>query len=110
MLRIIGDKSSKSAVAEFLDNFRRAWRRGDSMLVGGMGAMMALGAQLATEKSICIAACRALAALAGADAFPVIEAVRTDPYWGNFDEIRNELTKLAGQARAEPSSVAHRED
>ena len=110
MLRIIGDKSSKGAVAEFLDNFRGAWRWGDSMLVGDAGAMMALGAQLANEISICIAACRALAALAGADAFPVIEAVRTDPYWGNFDEIRNELSKLAGQAGAEPSSVAHRED
>lgn len=98
-LKIIGDSSMTSAIANFLDDFRKTWRMKGDTAVSGMGAAMTLGANLDKEKSICLSACRALAELGGSEAITAIKAVLSDSYWSNYDEIREELPKLIAQTK-----------
>lgn len=98
-LEIIGDSSTRSAIANFLDDFRNTWRMKGDTVVSGMAAAMTLGAHLDKEKSICLSACRALAAFGGSEAITAIEAVLSDSYWSNYDEIREELPKLIAQTK-----------
>ena len=98
-LGTIGDTIAREPIVNFFDDFRKAWSmKGDSVSTG-MADAMTLAAQIDQEKSICITACRALAALGGSEAANAIEAALTDPYWSNFSEIRDELPKLIAQAK-----------
>jgi HEAT repeat protein len=100
-LEVIGDTTAKEPIMQFLDDFRKTWSmKGDSFSTG-MADAFTLGAHIDREKSICIAACRALAALGGSDAGPAIEGVLTDPYWSTFGEIRDALPKLIAQTKKE---------
>jgi len=96
-LKVMGDVDTKGPIVEFLNEFREAWRMGDR--IASSADMVTTAAYLDAEKSICLAACRALAELGGPDAAKAIEAVRSDSYWNKFPEIKNESLKLITRAR-----------
>jgi HEAT repeat protein len=96
-LKVIGDVNTRGSIIEFLNEFREAWRMGD-MITSGTD-MFSMGAYLDQEKSVCLAACRALAELGGSEAVAAIEAVRSDSYWSNYAEIKNESLQLIARAR-----------
>jgi len=98
-LKAIGDVNTKDSIVEFLKEFRETWRM-ENTITGT--DMFSLGGHLDEEKSICLAACRALAELGGSDAVTAIKAVQSDGYWNNYDEIKMELPELI--ARAEKRS------
>ncbi len=95
-LKAIGDVNTRDSIVEFLNDFREAWRM-ENKIVSGTD-MFSLGAYLDEEKSICLAACRALAELGGSDAAAAIKAVQSDRYWNNYDEIKMELPELIARA------------
>jgi len=96
-LEIVIDTSARGAIVDFLNDFRKTWSMKGDTIVTGVD-MFTLGAQLDSEKSICISACRALAALGGSDAVIAIKAVLSDPYWSNYYDIRKELPNLIAKA------------
>ena len=96
-LEAIGDVNKRNAIVDFLNEFRETWRQGSCMAM--VGDMLSLGAYLDKEKTVCLAACRALAALGGAEAVIAIKAVRSDSYWNAYDEIKKELPELIAKAR-----------
>ena len=96
-LKVIGDVNTKGSIIEFLNEFREAWSMGD--MIASSADMFSMGAYLNEEKSICLAACRALAELGGSDAVAAIEAVRSDSYWNNYAEIKDESLELIARAR-----------
>lgn len=61
--------------------------------------MFTLGALLEREKSICLAACCAVASLGGAEAVSALQGVGSDSYWTNYKEIATELPGLIARAR-----------
>jgi HEAT repeat protein len=97
-LETIGDANARSAIADFLDDFRTTWSMKGSTVAGGTD-MFTLGAYLDGEKSICLAACEALASFGGARAAVAIEAVLADSYWNEYREIREPLPKLIAKAQ-----------
>jgi HEAT repeat protein len=99
VLKIIGDQNATSAILNFLNDFCNTWRiKGDIVSVG-MASAMTIGAYLNKEKSICLSACRALSTLGGSKAITALESVLSDSYWGNYNEIQEELPELIAQAK-----------
>ncbi len=99
VLKIFEDKSTTSAIISFLDDFHNTCKMKGNTAVGGMAAMMTMGAFLDKEKSICLSACQTLATLGGVEAINALENVRSDSYWSNYNEIQKELPGLITQAK-----------
>jgi hypothetical protein len=96
-LRVIGDPTTRDAIANFLNGFLSKWRMKGDTAISGMADAMAIGAHLDKEKSVCLGACRALAAFGNAEDISVLGSVLSDSYWGKYEEIRVELPKLIRQ-------------
>jgi HEAT repeat protein len=102
-LGVIGDTKAREPILNFLDDFRKDWSMKGNTFSSGMADAMTLAGHIDAEKSICIAACRALAALGGSEAGSTIEAVLTDPYWSKYNEIQDALPKFIAQVKQKAS-------